>query len=221
MKHRHQISQQIIATGLIPLFYHSDPKTAIEIIKACYKGGSKAVEFTARGSNAIEVFTAIRKYCNLNLPDMLIGIGSITDAAAASLYMQLGADFIVTPVLRQDIAKVCNRRKILWMPGCASLTEITAAEELGCEIIKLFPGSQYGSQFVKAIKGPQPWTQIMPTGGVTTEQQDLENWFNAGVCCVGMGSNLICKEPNGNYNFKAISNSIQATIKTIKDLRSK
>ena len=152
------------------------------------------MEFTARGDFAFEVFLELNKYAIKELPGMIMGVGSITDAGAASMFMQMGANFIVTPSLREDIAKVCNRRKVLWSPGCGSLTEINRAEELGCEIIKLFPGSTYGPGFVKAIKGPQPWTSIMPTGGVTTEESNLKGWFGAGVTCVGMGSQLISKE---------------------------
>ena len=148
-----------------------------------------------------------------------MGVGSITDAAAASLYMQMGANFIVTPSLREDIAMVCNRRKVLWSPGCGSLTEINKAEELGCEIVKLFPGSTYGPGFVKAIKGPQPWTSIMPTGGVSTEESNLKGWFDAGVTCVGMGSKLISKEILAEKDFKGLERKVRETLNTISNLR--
>jgi len=151
---------------------------------------------------------------------MIMGVGSITDAAAASLFMQMGANFIVTPSLREDIAKVCNRRKVLWSPGCGSLTEINNAEELGCEIVKLFPGSTYGPGFVKAIKGPQPWTNVMPTGGVSTEESNLKGWFDAGVTCVGMGSKLISKEILNAQDFKGLEDKVRTTLKTIADLRA-
>jgi 2-dehydro-3-deoxyphosphogluconate aldolase/(4S)-4-hydroxy-2-oxoglutarate aldolase len=150
---------------------------------------------------------------------MIMGVGSVTDAAAASLYMQLGANFIVTPVLREDIALVCNRRKVLWSPGCGTLTEIARAEELGCEIVKLFPGGIYGPNFVKGIKGPQPWTSIMPTGGVAPTKENLEAWFNAGVTCVGMGSKLIAKEANGTYDFVKIENKTRESLQIIKAVR--
>lgn len=148
-----------------------------------------------------------------------MGVGSVTDAAAASLYMQLGANFIVTPVLREDIAVVCNRRKVLWSAGCGSLTEIAKAEELGGEIIKLFPGSTYGPGFVKAIKGPQPWTSIMPTGGVSTEEDNLRGWFGAGVTCVGMGSQLISKEILAQENYTGLKEKVAATLSLIKKIR--
>jgi len=150
---------------------------------------------------------------------MIMGVGSVTDAASASRFMALGANFIVTPVLREDIAMVCNRRKVLWSPGCGSLTEITRAEELGCEIVKLFPGGTYGPGFVKAIKGPQPWTSIMPTGGVSPTKESLESWFNAGVTCVGMGSKLIAKDSDGNYNYDKIESLIKGAMGIIQTLK--
>jgi 2-dehydro-3-deoxyphosphogluconate aldolase/(4S)-4-hydroxy-2-oxoglutarate aldolase len=150
---------------------------------------------------------------------MILGVGSITDAGAASLYMQLGAHFIVTPVLREDIAIVCNRRKVLWSPGCGSLTEISRAEELGCEIVKLFPGDIYGPQFVKGIKGPCPWTSIMPTGGVSPTKENLKGWFDAGVTCVGMGSQLISKEILDSKDFGKLEKTVRDTLSLIKSIR--
>ncbi|KRO79023.1 MAG: keto-deoxy-phosphogluconate aldolase, partial [Polaribacter sp. BACL8 MAG-120531-bin13] len=191
---RIEVFSTMEATGLVPLFYHSDISVAKEVLKACYEGGARLMEFTARGDFAFEVFSELVKYAAKDLPGMILGVGSITDAAAASFYMQLGANFIVTPVYRKDIAIVCNRRKVLWSPGCGSLTEIAQAEEMGCEIVKLFPGGSYGPSYVKAIKGPQPWTSIMPTGGVSPTKESIEAWFSAGVTCVGMGSKLISNE---------------------------
>ena len=207
-------------TGMVPLFYHPDVELGKQVLKACYDGGARLLEFTARGDFAFEVFLELNKYAVKELPGMIMGVGSITDAAAASLFMQMGANFIVTPSLREDIALICNRRKVLWSPGCGSLTEINKAEEMGCEIIKLFPGSTYGPGFVKAIKGPQPWTSIMPTGGVSTEELNLKAWFDAGVTCVGMGSKLISKEILANKDFGELQNSVRKTLDLIKKLRS-
>ncbi|HFC00794.1 MAG TPA: bifunctional 4-hydroxy-2-oxoglutarate aldolase/2-dehydro-3-deoxy-phosphogluconate aldolase [Phaeodactylibacter sp.] len=206
-------------TGLVPLFFHSDIELGKKVLTACYKGGARIMEFTSRGDFAHEVFGVLNKFCEKNLPEMIMGVGSVTDAAAASLYMQLGANFVVTPVLREDIALVCNRRKILWSPGCASLTEIAKAEELGCEIVKLFSGGIYGPDFVKAIKGPCPWTKIMPTGGVSTDPKNLEDWFNAGVTCVGMGSKLISKEVLVAKDFKGLEKNVRDTLALIKRIR--
>ena len=206
-------------TGLVPLFFNENIDQSKSIVKACYDGGARLLEFTARGDFAQEVFSNLSKYVSEELPEMILGVGSVTDAASASTYMAMGANFIVTPVLREDIALVCNRRKVLWSPGCGSLTEITRAEELGCEIVKLFPGGIYGPNFVKAIKAPQPWTSIMPTGGVSPTEESLLSWFNAGVTCVGMGSKLIVKDKNGNYDFKQIEKLTVKTIAIIKKFR--
>ena len=216
---RIEVASVMKQTGLIPLFFNNDVDIAKKILKACYDGGARLLEFTARGDFAVEIFSELSKYAITKLPGMIMGVGSVTDAAAASLYMQLGANFIVTPVLREDIALVCNRRKVLWSPGCGTLTEIARAEELGCEIVKLFPGGIYGPNFVKGIKGPQPWTSIMPTGGVAPTKENLEAWFNAGVTCVGMGSKLIAKEANGTYDFVKIENKTRESLQIIKALR--
>ena len=204
---------------MVPLFYHSDIEIAKKILKACYEGGARLLEFTSRGDFAHQIFDELNKYVLTELPDMIMGVGSVTDSPAASLYMQLGANFIVTPVLREDIAVVCNRRKVLWSAGCGSLTEITRAEELGGEIVKLFPGSTYGPDFVRAIKGPQPWTSIMPTGGVSTEEDNLRGWFDAGVPCVGMGSKLISNEILANEDFEVLKTKVAETLKLIKKIR--
>ncbi|WP_417871126.1 bifunctional 4-hydroxy-2-oxoglutarate aldolase/2-dehydro-3-deoxy-phosphogluconate aldolase [Winogradskyella sp.] len=206
-------------TGLVPLFYNGDIEVSKKVVKAVYDGGARLLEFTARGDFAHEVFGELNKYVLKELPGMIMGVGSVTDAASASRFMALGANFIVTPVLREDIAIVCNRRKVMWSPGCGSLTEICRAEELGCEIVKLFPGGIYGPDFVKAIKGPQPWTSIMPTGGVSPTKENLEGWFKAGVTCVGMGSKLIAKNADGNYDLAKIESDTKNAISIIKELK--
>ncbi|MBC31970.1 MAG: bifunctional 4-hydroxy-2-oxoglutarate aldolase/2-dehydro-3-deoxy-phosphogluconate aldolase [Muricauda sp.] len=216
---RLQVARAMHDTGMVPLFYHPDVALGKKVLKACYDGGARLMEFTARGDFAFEVFSELNKYALKELPEMIMGVGSITDAGAASMFLQMGANFLVTPSLREDIAVVCNRRKVLWSPGCGSLTEINRAEELGCEIIKLFPGSTYGPGFVKAIKGPQPWTSIMPTGGVSTEEENLRAWFEAGVTCVGMGSKLISKEILSKKDFKALENKVRETLAIIAKIR--
>lgn len=216
---RLEVAQVMKETGMVPLFFHSDIEVSKKVLKACYDGGARLMEFTNRGDFAHEVFGALNKYALKELPGMILGVGSVTDAGTASLYMQLGANFIVTPVLREDIAVVCNRRKVLWSPGCGTLTEITKAEELGCEIVKLFPGDIYGPQFVKGIKGPQPWTSIMPTGGVSPTEENLKGWFDAGVTCVGMGSQLMAKDQAGNFDYQKIQALTQSALAIIKKFR--
>lgn len=217
---RIEVAAVMKETGLVPLFFHENADLCKKVLKACYEGGARLMEFTSRGDFAFEVFGELNKYALAELPGMILGAGSVTDAAAASLYMQLGANFIVTPVLREDIALACNRRKVLWSPGCGSLTEIARAEELGCEIVKLFPGDIYGPDFIKAIKGPCPWTSIMPTGGVSTDEENLKGWFNAGAVCVGIGSQLISKDILANKDFAGLQNKVSQTMAAIRKICS-
>ncbi len=216
---RIQVAQKMADQGMVPLFYHPDVELGKEILRACYAGGARLLEFTNRGDYAHEVFSALNRFCEKELPEMIMGVGSVTDAGAASLYLQLGANFVVTPVLREDIAVVCNRKKVLWSPGCGSLTEIARAEELGCEIVKLFPGGTYGPGFVKAIKGPQPWTSVMPTGGVSPTAENLKAWFDAGVTCVGMGSKLISRDVINNSAFHQLEQTVRETLTLIQKLK--
>jgi 2-dehydro-3-deoxyphosphogluconate aldolase/(4S)-4-hydroxy-2-oxoglutarate aldolase len=217
---RIEVALALQSNGFVPLFYDNDLENCKRLVTACYTGGARILEFTARGDFAHEVFNEVSKFIKANYPDMYLGVGSITDAAAASLYMQMGADFIVTPALREDIALVCNRRKVLWLPGCGSVREINDAEALGCEIIKLFPGSIYGPEFVRAVKGPQPWTSIMPTGGVIPTHENLKSWFEAGVTCVGLGSQLIGKSSNGIYDYNGIETNIKKVVQILKMVRN-
>lgn len=216
---RIEVAHLMENTGLVPLFYHDDVEVSKKVLKACYDGGARLLEFTSRGDFAYEIFAELNKYALSALPGMVLGVGSITDAAAASLYMQLGANFIVTPVFREDIAIVCNRRKVLWSPGCATLTEIARAEELGCEIVKLFPGDAYSPSYVKAIKGPCPWTSIMPTGGVAPTEESLKSWFDVGVTCVGIGSKLIAKNDQGHFDYAEIERLTALSIAYIKRIK--
>ena len=216
---RIEVANVMKETGMVPLFFNNDLELSKKVLKACYDGGARLMEFTARGDFAHEVFGELTKYAIAELPGMIMGVGSVTDGAAASLYMALGANFVVTPVLREDIAIACNRKKVLWSPGCGSLTEIARAEELGCEIVKLFPGDLYGPKFVKGIKGPQPWTSIMPTGGVSPTVENLSGWFNAGVTCVGMGSQLISKDILANKDYAKLEQDVKNALAIIKDVR--
>ncbi len=208
-------------TGMVPLFYHTDAEICKNIIKACYDGGARAFEFTNRGDFAHEVFSELSKYVKKECPEMAFGIGSVIDAGTASLYIQLGADFIVSPLLNPDIAKVCNRRKVLWSPGCGSVSEINLAEELGCELVKIFPGTQVGGpEFVKAVKAPCPWSCLMPSGGVTPEYDNLKAWFDAGVTCVGMGSQLVKGSYAKDKNYGELTLKVKETIQLINQIRT-
>ena len=213
------VLQMVSTQGMMPLFYHPDVTVGKQVIKACYDGGARLLEFTNRGDFAHEVFGELNKYCARELPEMIMGVGSINDAGTASLFMQLGANFIVSASLREDIAKVCNRRKVPYMPGCGTLTEIGRAEELGSDIVKLFPGSVYGPGFIKAIKGPQPWTNIMPTGGVAPHEENLSAWFDAGAICVGMGSKLIAKQLIQDKDFDQLKAKTAEALQIIQKVR--
>lgn len=209
---RIEVVSRMKSVGIIPLFYHPDVKVGKAAIEACYLGGARVIEFTARGDFAMEVFGELNRYCLKELPGMILGVGSLTDAASASAYIQLGANFIVTPAFREDIALVCNRRKILWIPGCGTIREINQAEELGCELVKLFPGEVYGPSFVKAVKGPQPWTNIMPTGGVLPTEVSLKSWFDAGAFCVGLGSQLISSQLLESKDFVKLETDVRKVV---------
>ncbi|RMG68871.1 MAG: bifunctional 4-hydroxy-2-oxoglutarate aldolase/2-dehydro-3-deoxy-phosphogluconate aldolase, partial [Bacteroidetes bacterium] len=162
---RLHIAQTMATTGLVPIFFNPDPEVCKQVAKACYAGGIRILEFTNRGEGAYDAFRALHAYVRAELPDMAIGVGSIVDGPTTAIYLQAGADFIVSPIMNPEMAKICNRRKVLWSPGCGTLSEVSQAEELGAEIVKLFPGGNLGPGFIKAIKGPCPWSSLMPTGG--------------------------------------------------------
>lgn len=216
---RLEVANAMYRQGLFPLFYHPDVEVGKKVLNACYAGGARLIEFTNRGDFAHEVFGELNKYALANLPGMMMGVGSVQDSATAALYMQLGACIIVTPVLREDIAYICNRRKVMWSPGCGSLTEIARAEELGCELVKLFPGETFGPAFIKAIKGPHPWTSIMPTGGVTPTRESLKEWFDAGASCVGIGSKLVSPEVLKNKDWDQLEELVRNTLRLIQEVR--
>lgn len=218
---RIEVALKMKETGMIPVFYHKDPEVCKKVVKACYDGGIRVFEFTNRGDFAHEVFTEINKWTVKECPEMILGIGSVIDQGTASLYIQLGTNFIVSPLIDEDMAKVCNRRKIAWSPGCGSVTEINRAHELGAEVIKIFPGSSVGGpDFVSGVKGPMPWASIMPTGGVSPDETNLKGWFKAGVHCVGMGSQLFPKDVIESGNYQAITEKCTEALAIIKKLRT-
>ena len=217
---RIEVIIRIKETGIIPIFYQNDPEICRNVIAACYKGGINIFEFTNRGDFAHELFSDLNKWAVRELPGMMLGVGSVVDAGTASLYIQLGANFIVSPLLNPDMSKVCNRRKILWIPGCGSLSEVNYAEELGAEYIKIFPGSSVGGpDFIKSVKGPCPWSNLMPTGGVEPTVENLREWFDAGASCVGIGSNLITKEFIQLKDWDGMAAKVADTLGIVKSVR--
>lgn len=208
-------------TGVIPLFYNPDLDVIKSVVTACYRGGMNIFEFTNRGDLAHELFTDLVKWSRIEFPDLVLGVGTVVDAGTCSLYIQLGAQFIVSPLLNEDMARVCNRRKVLWMPGCATASEIGRAEELGAEVVKVFPGSTLGgAKFLKAYLGPCPWSNILPSGGVSPTTENLKAWFDAGAFCVGMGSQLITKEIIRTGDYRKLEESARKTMEIIKKLRA-
>lgn len=211
----------MIDTGLVPVFYHPDIETARSIVAALAAGGVRTVEFTNRGDHAFEVFSDLEEYVSVEHPDVILGVGSVVDVATAGLYINLGANFVVGPMLNPEVARVCNRRKVPYSPGCASLTEISAAEELGCEIVKIFPGDLVGGPaFVKAVHGPCPWSLLMPTGGVDITRDSLAAWFSAGVPCVGIGSKLISNDLVAASDWVELERRTTEVVATIASIRA-
>lgn len=206
-------------TGLVPVFYHADADTAKQVLKACYEGGIRAFEFTNRGDFAHEVFGALVKYAAQECPDMILGAGSIVEPAAASLYIQLGANFIVGPLFNPEVAKVCNRRLVPYTPGCGSVSEVGFAQECGCDLCKVFPGDVLSPKFVKGLKAPMPWSMLMITGGVKPEEDNLRGWFQAGATCVGMGSNLFPKDVVAAKDWSKITALCREALDIIKRVR--
>ncbi|RXG28225.1 bifunctional 4-hydroxy-2-oxoglutarate aldolase/2-dehydro-3-deoxy-phosphogluconate aldolase [Leeuwenhoekiella palythoae] len=218
---RIEVVLQMKENGIVPVFYNADIAVCKQVLKACYDAGLRTFEFTNRGDFAHEVFADLNKYAKAELQGMMMGVGSVLDAGTTSLYLQLGADFIISPIVNAEMAKACNRRKVAWMPGCGSVTEISYAEELGAEVVKIFPGAQVGGPaFVKGVKGPLPWASIMPTGGVSPTEENLKEWIAAGVHCVGIGSKLFAKNTEGAYDYTAITETISSALDLVKKLRS-
>ena len=209
------------ATGMVPVFYHKDSETAKQVLKACYEGGVRAFEFTNRGDFAHEVFAELVKFAAVECPEMILGIGSIVDAPTAALYIQLGANFVVGPLFNPEIAKICNRRMIPYTPGCGSVSEVGFAQELGCDLCKVFPaGNVGGPSFVKNMKAPMPWSMLMVTGGVEPTRENLSAWINAGVTCVGMGSNLFPADVVKAQDWNAIAAKCTEALAIIAELRA-
>jgi 2-dehydro-3-deoxyphosphogluconate aldolase/(4S)-4-hydroxy-2-oxoglutarate aldolase len=210
----------MIELGLVPVFYNPDLAVAKRIVAACRAGGARVIEFTNRGDFAFQVYTELARHVAEAEPDVILGVGSVIDAPTAALYISAGANFVVGPVLNAEVARLCNRRKVAYSPGCGSVSEISDAEELGVEIVKVFPGTQVGGPaFVKAVRGPMPWTRIMPTGGVDATEESIRGWFEAGVACAGMGSKLITKELVARGDFDAISARVAQVLAWIKEVR--
>jgi 2-dehydro-3-deoxyphosphogluconate aldolase/(4S)-4-hydroxy-2-oxoglutarate aldolase len=219
---RLSVYNKMIEIGMIPVFYHADFEVAKNVVAACSKAGAKVIEFTNRGDFAFEVFGQLVKYFAKEDPSVILGVGSIVDAPTAALYIANGTNFVVGPLLNAEVARMCNRRKVGYCPGCGSASEIGLAEELGCEIVKVFPGEAVGGpSFVKGILGPCPWTRIMPTGGVDCTEESLTKWFKAGIVCAGMGSNLITGDLVKDKDYAGIEKKVADTLALVRQIRGR
>jgi len=217
---RLEVLTAMMESGLVPVFYHRELEVARKVAQAVADGGAWVLEFTNRGDFACRVFGELVKWCEKETPGLILGAGSVVDPGTASIYINQGANFIVGPILNREIALSCNRRKIPYLPGCGSASEISQAEEFGVEICKIFPAAEVGGPaFVKNILAPMPWTHIMPTGGVDATKESIQRWFSAGVACVGIGSNLITKEIVDSGNYEALAEKTAAILKWIKEAR--
>jgi 2-dehydro-3-deoxyphosphogluconate aldolase/(4S)-4-hydroxy-2-oxoglutarate aldolase len=213
------VMAKIGETGMVPVFYHKDVEVACNVLKACYEGGVRAFEFTNRGDFAHEVFTEVIKYAAKECPEMAVGVGSVVDAPTASLYMQLGACFVVGPLFNPDVAKVCNRRNVPYVPGCGSVSEVGFAQEAGCFLCKIFPGDVLGPKLVKGLLAPMPWSKLMVTGGVEPTEDNLKAWYKAGVYCVGMGSKLFPKDKVEARDWNYVTEQCRNSLAIIKSVR--
>ena len=213
-----QIVGRMKELGLVPLFTHDDIPTAQQVIEAAYRGGVRVFEFTNRRKNSFEVFVAMLEYCK-KFPDLMLGIGTVMDGATTKKFIDAGAHFIISPIIKLEMAEVCRAHNILWMPGCATLTEIVTAKENGAEVIKIFPGSVLGPGFVSAIMPVVPDLQLMITGGVEPNEANLSSWFKAGAMSVGMGSQLFTKEIMDNKDWAGLEERVRNILKTVQKLR--
>lgn len=218
---RLEVYNTILQDGLVPLFYQDKAEIALALLQAVYDGGGRVLEFTNRGEKALPVFATLIKHVEEHNIPLIIGVGSVVDAPTAAIFISQGANFIVGPSFNPDIARLCNRRKIAYLPGCGTVTEINTAEEAGVEIVKVFPGETLGGPaFIKAVLGPLPWSRIMPTGGVDARRESVHAWIKAGACCVGMGSNLVKKEWVSSSNYQAISQAVASILAWVKEARA-
>jgi 2-dehydro-3-deoxyphosphogluconate aldolase/(4S)-4-hydroxy-2-oxoglutarate aldolase len=217
---RHEIINRMLNVGIVPVFYQKDLEVAKKIVQACVDGGATIVEFTNRGDFAHQIFIELAKWCSDNLPQLALGVGSIIDPSTAALYINSGANFVVSPILNPDVVKMCNRRKIAHCPGCGSVSEISQAEELGAEIVKIFPGEELGGPaFIKNLLGPMPWAKIMPTGGVEPTWESISSWITAGAACLGMGSKLISKDLVSAQNYEGITKNVENCLSWVRKAR--
>lgn len=217
---RVEVINEVLASGLVPLFDHPNLDVSKGVVEACLEGGVRVIEFRNRGDYAFRVFSDLATWVAETLPSVMLGVGSVMDGATAALYLASGANFVVSPIFSEEVARLCNRRKVAYMPGCGSVTEISQAEELGVEICKIFPGDVGGPSFVKAVLAPCPWSRLMPTGGVQESEEGVGAWINAGAACLGMGSNLVTVDALESLDYATITANVGRVLTWIRSARA-
>jgi 2-dehydro-3-deoxyphosphogluconate aldolase/(4S)-4-hydroxy-2-oxoglutarate aldolase len=216
---RHKVVEEVLRVGLVPVFYYGDIEVAVGVTRACVEGGARLIEFTNRGDRAIHVFNELSKRLEEDLPEAILGAGTVVDPPTAALYINSGANFIVGPSFSPEVARLCNRRRVLYVPGCQTPTEISEAEEMGAEIIKLFPASALGPDFVRDLRGPSPQTLLMPSGGIALKEEDVSKWVKAGAVALNMGSALIRRDLMAEHRYGEIREGVERCIGWIKDAK--
>jgi len=211
------VFQTILDTGLVPLFFNADWQTAYDMVNACADGGAATVEFTNRGEGALPIFARLVETVKKERPGLILGVGSVQDPITAVLYMTYGANYIVAPNFNAEVAKACNRRKIAYIPGCATPTEVGMAEEAGAEIVKVFPSSP---EFIKSVMGPMPWSRLMPAGGVQVTKESVAKWLKAGAVALGVGSALVTKAAMASRDSQTVSQNVSSMLTWIKEVRA-
>lgn len=219
MSKKDQLLKLIPEQGILPLYFYKDTQVSLEVLKVLYQAGVRAVEYTNRGEAAFKNFEAMRKLCDTELTGMYLGVGTIKDAATAQSFIDIGADYLVSPGLVDEVAPLANKHDLLWIPGCMTPTEIIKAESLGVKFVKLFPGNILGPGFMSAIKELFPNLIFMPTGGVELDEANISGWFKSGVSAVGMGSKLITKTILENQQYDELLKNTQQALQMVKSCR--
>lgn len=217
-KIEHAIST-IVNQGVLPLYFNADLTVSLKILRALYRAGIRAVEYTERGVEARENFKQIVCIRNNEMPDLLVGIGTVKTLSQANIYLKLGADFVISPGFVPGVAALLQIKQVLYIPGCMTPTEILTAENKGIRFIKLFPGNKIEADFLSSIKDIFPDLIFMPTGGVDTTKESIQGWFDAGVSAVGMGSKLISKELMDQQEYLIIENKTTEVLNIIKSIK--
>lgn len=219
MSKTQQITDAIIQQGILPLYFNADETTSVEVLRAIYRAGIKAVEYTNRGDEALNNFIRMTTVRNAEMPDLLLGVGTIKNLKDAKNYMAAGADFLVSPGFVKEVAEYAVSKDIFYTPGCMTPSEIIAAENAGIKFIKLFPGNMMGTEFLTTIKDIFPKLLFMPTGGVDTTKENIEGWFKAGVCAVGMGSKLVSKKLMEAKDYATIESETKKVLELIATIK--